>query len=86
MLNDEYIRIHITHIIHTEFLIILNSQLLFIILYIDVEVNFVPTSYTHSETDGFATLTAVASGVCDYNYSLLVNTSDGTAKCQYKCI
>ena len=45
----------------------------------DIEVNFAPTTYNVEETSGFATLNLAASAPADFNYTVLVNTADGSA-------
>ena len=44
-----------------------------------IEVNFANTTYNVEETIGYATLTLTANALANFNYTVLVNTADGSA-------
>ena len=52
----------------------------------DAEVNFSPTQYRVDEGDGLVTLTLTANRAKDSDYTVYVNTNDGTAVGEFtKC-
>ena len=44
-----------------------------------IEINFANTTYNVEETIGYATLTLTANTLANFNYTVLVNTADGSA-------